>query len=328
MSDLQYLLSAIKAPNIVPTAGSRNKFFQQWQALGSTPTNAQKLNFMYDVASNSPIAFRREGQFGEDPEILTLFTPAGSTQLGRLNFTDAVLNMYTVDNTFSIVSLGKAIGRIASTFESSDAEPPTSLVSVIGNMGTVKMRGYYPVATGDSDAGPGDGAIANVIGQDVALSANVPDNSNLIQAINSVAAKHPPTILTSFCSTHTIPTTSTTLAAEMLAAMKVIAHPNSISIGDADDITDCILGASIIAGGTSDSKTVTVNACPGFDSMAGTCQARSDSNTYNSKSDCISGTKNYFTSLKTGGANIYTNAITNTKLSESLAGEVCAQYPD
>lgn len=325
MSDLPYLQSAIQSHHVIPSSGSRNRFHGKFQELGSNPTNAQKLDFMYDVACNSPIAFRRAGQFGEDPEILTLFTPAGSTQLSRLKFSDAVLNMYSVDDTFSIVSLGNAMGPIDTTFKSLDAETPTALVSVIGNMGTVKMRGNYPVTTSDSDAGLG-GAIANVIGQDVALSANVPDNRNLIQAINSVAAKQPPTILTSFCSTHTIPTTNTTLAAEMLAAMKVIAHPNSINIGDADDITDCILGATIIASGTSDSKTATRNACPNFDSGAGTCQPISDTNLYTSKTDCIDGTKNYFTSLKTGGANIYTNAITNPNISDALAGEICAQY--
>ena len=114
----------------------------------------------------------------------------------------------------------------------------------------------------------------------------------------------------------------------MLAAMKVIAFPDNIQISDGDDITDCILGASIIASGTPSTRTVTRNACPDFDETAGTCGTINNVNIYSSKAECVSSTKNYFTSLKTDNINIYTKAITNPKISDALAGEICAQYDD
>lgn len=332
MSDISYLQSVVKSHHIIPSSGSRNRFHGKLQELGSNPTNAQKLDFMYDVACNSPIAFRREGQFGEDPEILTLFTPAGSTQLGRLNFSDSVLNMYTVDNTFSIVSLGNAIGPIDTTFQPSltSFETPLTLVSVIGNIGAIKMRGYYPVATGDSDAGPGDGAIANVIGQDITLNSDINNRNSLIESVNAIFSQKTAFLL-SFCKETSFASPSpSTYVAEMVAALKVILGNNELDVsgGGGDDMSKCILGVAQISSGTPTTPTVTKNICPTLTGAGGiTCSTASG--TYATKEQCKTGTGNYFTSINgPDAASVFTKAINDVVIKPILLGEICAQHPE
>jgi hypothetical protein len=368
--------------------------------FGPSITDQQKIAAMSKVISNSFDAFRKAGEFpnlGPDPDILTLFTPAGSIQLTRLNFNDPVLNQYKLGaNSFSIVSLGNAIGNISSTFNTGDpslfptnlvqvignialinldgngpatqvfsiadkigtsqitTDPTATITSVIGNTGEIALNGVNPPQSLSAAIGSSqitinstatitsvigntsdinlDGitppqSLSEAIGQNVSLNANIPNKTNLVTAINDAFThtKARPVFLTSFCSVHEIPTTTTSLANVMIAAMRVILN-NSVTIGDADDLTDCILGAAVISSGTSTALTVTVNACPGFDSGAQTCQPINPATTYTSKQDCITGTQNYFSSLALNNANIFTNAITNPFISDALAGEVCAQY--
>ena len=344
----------------VPSIATKKYFRQKLNALGNNPTTEQILPLWKEIVSNTPLAGRIARQFGyDDPSFLTEVTPAGSDSLTKLTFSDNTLNLYAdVGGLISVRSLAEAIGNISSTFDTWNLTLyPNNLVQVIGNVADINLTGglggvnVFSLSSviggskitsnssatitsviGDTSLVTLNGtdteqSISEIIGQNVTLNANIANKTNIITAVNDAAmqAKTRPVFLTSFCSDHIIPTNNLTLANQVLAVMRVILN-SSVTIGDADDITDCILGAAMIANGSPEALTVTVNACPGFDSISGTCEPINDTTTYTSKADCITGTQNYFASLKTGNSNIFTNAITQATISDALAGEVCAQY--
>jgi hypothetical protein len=149
MDNIQYIRLSIDKH--VPTSPSRKYLHRLLNELGSSPSNTQLLSVMEAIRGNSPQAFSRAREFSaEDPEILTLFVPAGSANVDRTQINDPTLDKYTTDDTISVVSLAQAIGPIADIFNVSPStqpqlEPiPNTLTEAIGNIANVRLSGLTP----------------------------------------------------------------------------------------------------------------------------------------------------------------------------------------
>jgi hypothetical protein len=318
-NDVTYIKASIDryVPDAVGTADYIKRIFLD--QYGVSITNDQKLTAMSEVIRNSFDAFRKAGDFpalGNDPDILTLFTPAGSTQLGRLNEQDPVLSQYAIpgSTSFSIVSIANAIGNITSTFDTGNPSiVPTNLAEVIGNVADIRLDGIEPTTVTSN-------SLVDKIGK-ISINSGM-ERTSIIEAINYVYTHKTP-LLFSLCTAqgdtrldppYTTPSPSDQniliaqqdYHANMQGLLQLAQIAGSIT-RLVDDLFTCIKLVAIISKGKAGAYTVTNSGTP-----------------YTSKTDCTTTVESTITGYVTGTD--FNTGITDPDILPIIVGEICAQY--
>ncbi|MBP9791779.1 MAG: hypothetical protein KBC27_01030 [Rickettsiales bacterium] len=318
-NDIVYLKASIS--KYVPDGLGTGDYLQRvfLDQYGISITTNQKLTAMSAVIQNSFDAFRKSGDFpilGDDPDILTLFTPAGSTQLGRLNEQDPVLSQYAIpgSTSFSIVSLANAVGNISSTFDTGNPSVvPTSLTQVIGNIADIRLAGTEPTTVTSN-------SLVDKIGK-IPINSGM-ERTSIIEALNYVYTHKTP-LLFSFCTaqgdtrldppyTTSSPSDQSVLIAQQdyHANMQGLLQLDQIAGSITrlvDDLFTCIKLVAIIAKGKSGAYTVTNSGTP-----------------YTSKTDCTTTVASTIIGYVTGTD--FNTGITDPDILPIVVGEICAQY--